>query len=403
MPNAKEDEGGDDVRSRYEAEQSLNRSQGALGLLASCTAEMITLTTGDVHAYPDSHARDEGDIEFGLVSGAGEIPTPEFGLGATKHPSPATSPAPPLSRESSDAYSPIHGLRLDVVEDECTEGESMDAAMFVTEQNDAVMLFKEPAGEGRGTLADVTNQVEKRMSVGDNFESKLLHQLQVLDLQTKGNASSVEPTPSPPDGGARDGGAAGKKSTRHKRRTDALSRLRREVESHQVAFEEAEHIAKNAEHVASTVVGHANVQLALMQEALDEAINAEEMALEAWQISDNTVTELLEVVRSKEAQWAVAMWKYAAKAVLLEKQRKGRVEDAAEGEGAGEARGREGARPKRRAKKIKTKLMRLQGDLDAMIARLSTQAATWEARHEAARGEPKPAAHTCVRAWHSAV
>ena len=68
--------------------------------------------------------------------------------------------------------------------------------------------------------------------------------------------------------------------------------------------------------MAKEVVQHSHLQLALMKEALEDAVQAENVAIEGWKISDQTVAQLLSLLREREKLWARAMWKYAYNAVL---------------------------------------------------------------------------------------
>merc|ERR1711977_433684 len=107
-----------------------------------------------------------------------------------------------------------------------------------------------------------------------------------------------------------------KKKTRHQRRSNVIGKLREELHSQQESYQEAELIAKNAEKMAKEVVQHSHLQLALMKEALEDAVQAENVAIEGWKISDQTVAQLLSLLREREKLWARAMWKYAYNAVL---------------------------------------------------------------------------------------
>jgi hypothetical protein len=103
---------------------------------------------------------------------------------------------------------------------------------------------------------------------------------------------------------------------RRQRTKNVIGRLKEDLQAQQESYQEAEKIAQNAERMASEVVQHSNIQLALMKEALEDAVQAENFAIEGWKISDETVSQMLGLLRERERLWARAMWKYAYHAVL---------------------------------------------------------------------------------------
>ncbi|QDZ19095.1 hypothetical protein A3770_02p16130 [Chloropicon primus] len=122
-----------------------------------------------------------------------------------------------------------------------------------------------------------------------------------------------------------------KKSTRSRRRTKVMNRLRGELSQHQESFAQAEKIAQEAEKMASEVVTQSQIQLALMEEALEDAVAAENEAVQGWQMSEDSVQQLLGVLREREKRWARAMWKYACNAVLRARSGEGEEERPARG------------------------------------------------------------------------
>ena len=108
-----------------------------------------------------------------------------------------------------------------------------------------------------------------------------------------------------------------KQGNRRRQRTkNVIGRLKDDLKAQQESYQEAELIAKNAERMASEVVQNSNIQLALMKEALEDAVQAENFAIEGWKISDETVSQMLGLLRERERLWARAMWKYAYHAIL---------------------------------------------------------------------------------------
>ena len=121
-----------------------------------------------------------------------------------------------------------------------------------------------------------------------------------------------------------------KKKTRHQRRNQVIGKLKEDLQAQQEFHREAERVAKNSERLATEVAQRSQVQLTLMREALDEALRGENSAIEGWKISDETVSQLLGLLRERESLWARAMWEYAYNAVL----RRGRERVAPRGAGA---------------------------------------------------------------------
>jgi len=110
-----------------------------------------------------------------------------------------------------------------------------------------------------------------------------------------------------------------RKSTRNERRTRMISKLREDLSVQAESYAEVEKIAMNAEKMASDVVTHSNIQLALMEEALEDAVMLESQAIEGWKSADHATAQVALLLRERERLWARAMWKYAYNAVLRAK------------------------------------------------------------------------------------
>jgi len=119
------------------------------------------------------------------------------------------------------------------------------------------------------------------------------------------------------------GALQSKRSTRQQRRSKVMAKMKEELAVHQASFAEAERIARDAENMASSVVTQSKIQLALMEEALEDAVMAESAALEGWQMTEETVSQILGLLKERERLWARAMWKYAFHAVLRGKSKEG--------------------------------------------------------------------------------
>jgi len=169
---------------------------------------------------------------------------------------------------------------------------------------------------------------------------------------------------------------------RRQRTKNVIGRLKEDLQAQQESYQEAEKIAQNAERMASEVVQHSNIQLALMKEALEDAVQAENFAIEGWKISDETVSQMLGLLRERERLWARAMWKYAYHAVLnMNHSKKKKInsehqhpeEDSSLTSTWDEIANRNYVRSLKRSQKNRAskKLVKLEGRLDELINEIS--------------------------------
>ena len=160
---------------------------------------------------------------------------------------------------------------------------------------------------------------------------------------------------------------------RRQRRNNVIAKLREDLQAQQESYDEAEKIARNAERMASEVVQHSNIQLALMKEALEDAVKAENFAIEGWKISDETVSQLLSLLREREKLWARAMWKYAYRAIChMNAKEEEESPYYPMHEETTHGRGRERVPSRVTRKKASKKLKKLQRNLDDLLERMES-------------------------------